>query len=109
MNPEACADVAVKIYWHIDAKMAGRFKGKETIEEKISVFENAVDIYQTALINEAKSRPSGGSGGGQLQDRTEKPKSDVVCIECGVKLTVGEKKYCNDTNKPYLCYKCSHK
>ena len=109
MDPEACAETAVDVYRHVDAKMAGRFKGKETLEEKIAGFQEAMDVFQTAMINDARGRQSGGKGGGQLQDRSEKPKSDVKCRDCGNQLTVGEKKYCDDTKKPYLCYSCSHK
>jgi len=108
MDPHACAETAVEIWITINDKLIARRQEEISTEERIAVYENAVDIYQTGLINEAKNRNYGGHDSSTQKETHGKPLSDAVCRDCGRTLTVGEKKYCDDTKSPYLCYKCSH-
>lgn len=109
MDPNACADVAIQTWVRIESELTQQGFNEMSDEHKIQIFKEAMDVYQTALINKARYGDGGGQSGGTIGPKAEKPKSDVQCRECGTTLTVGEKKYCDDTGKPYLCYRCSHK
>jgi hypothetical protein len=94
---EQQADLFYKVCAHMK-----QISGKApTPEEAIAVYTSVHNWQMNYVISSQQDARQG--------TKEAKPKSDVKCKECGKFLTVGEKKYCDDADKAYRCYKCTKK
>lgn len=101
MDNKALAETMTDLYADIESHYEKKTSGRPTAEQTNTIFIECAKIIMTDMINK---RPQGVP-----TQKEGKPKSDTKCIECGNLLTVGEKKYCDDSDKQYRCYRCTHK
>ena len=113
MNEQALIEQQADLYMKVAARMVAIMKKTPTQDEVIAVFNTvhawqmnvAIDKQQNARYGKQPAREDPDVG--EPPQRERKPQSNVECVECGRTLTVGEKKFCDDQDKQYRCYKCS--
>lgn len=94
---------------HIERQVALWLRCEALIQKKIDqmpTFEMTDSIYHEVnkwLISDRiqTERKTAYNG------KDKKPKTDIKCRSCDNFLTEGEKKYCDDHDQPYKCYKCT--
>lgn len=101
MDNKALAEAYVELYRYIADNYEAKTGAQPTTEVTNMIFEQTCKRIISDLIGKQRQ--------GVPAQHEGKPKSDTKCIECGNLLTVGEKKYCDDSDKQYRCYRCTHK
>jgi len=75
MDPLAICDTITEMWVRIENKLTQLGFDAMSEENKTHVFEQAVDVYQTVLINQSKkdiySKPAGTGGSGPTQKQKE--------------------------------------
>ena len=101
MTPQEAASQVVEIWNQVADAINDRVSKATPMEARIAMFEQANDwmIHKAISAEHAEQRAA----------TPPKPKTDTPCVSCGKMLTEGEKKYCDDNDKQYRCYKCSKK
>ena len=115
MNLKECCDASVAAFGFVyeDIEKDKRFPDHLPIEAHISAHTEAMKLYMTSIINEAK-----GKSFPKPQYHSDKPKeepkqeydedrySDTHCIKCDRLLTKKEKAYNEKNNQDQMCYHC---
>ena len=117
MNLKECCDASVAafgfVYEAIEADK--RFPDHLPIEAYISAHTEAMKLYMTSIINEAKGKSFPKSESYHRNDKPkEEPKydydedrySDTHCIKCDRLLTKKEVAYNDKNDEDYICYHC---
>jgi len=101
MNAKEAASQVVEIWTAVTDELKERGLQALSMEGRIALFHEASDwmIHKAISAEHAEQRAA----------TPPKPKTDTPCVSCGKMLTEGEKKYCDDNDKQYRCYKCSKK